>query len=341
MTRKLLITGAVGFIGFNFLKYLVRDPDAILKRYDLVVSVDKMGYATKYNEIEYHKLCAKHNILDVKQDLNRIHNCIFTLHNDDKWDVVDFASNSHVDNSISAPYQSFTQNSNLTANIIEYLGGVDRINHFYHASTDEVYGELSYDLVNGPRESWFSEDTQLHPNNPYSASKVAQDAFLMSMGHTFELKYTLFRMANQFGPHQHPEKMMPASILRALKGEPIKIYGEGKNVRQWTPVADTVSCLYDMIVGEGMSNSGRGNVKHFAHPARLMNNNEVVDVWRKILKDDFQIDTKIEYIEDRKGHDTVYALANGSYGDMYSVDLETRFRQTIKHYIDNSKRYGV
>lgn len=331
MSRALLVTGAAGFIALNFIQVLDKDPSGILNRYQKVVLLDKMGYATEYNMMQYHMIRPT-DWIKVQSDINQVEAWKPYVSGNYIWDIVDFASESHVDNSISAPYKIFKENSILTASTVDAIG-IDNIGRFIHASTDEIYGELSYDAKEQP-EKWFSKTDNIRPNNPYSASKVAQDAYLMSLVHTFGTNVTLIRMANQFGPYQHPEKMLPASILRALKSESIKIYGEGLNVRQWTPVVDTARYIYDLLTSEG-----REDIVHYAAPQTLMNNNEVVEIWRNILLDDFGIESDIEYIEDRKGHDTMYALKDGCAEGQYTTDVVARFRETIQFYVENKDHF--
>ncbi len=334
MERALLITGTSGFIGMNFLEYLVSDPKSLLDRYSKVVSIDCMGYATKYNEKHYTDIIVEKNFYHLTSDINDTKLC--ERFNDSfpsyLWDVIDFASQSHVDNSIKSPFDIFNQNSTLSSSLVKMIR-IKNINHFYHASTDEVYGEipLSEKLK---KTNWFKPWSNINPNNPYSASKAAQDCFLMSMKHTFGMGVTFFRMANQFGPWQHPEKMLPATILRAIKGDTIKIYGDGSNIRQWTPVVDTVKYIYEMLYEENKS-----DVIHLAHPNKLLNNNEVVEIWRKILREEWAIGTKIEYIEDRKGHDKMYALDKTPSTFYKDSDIVQRFKETIIFYIKNSQMF--
>lgn len=337
MSNILVITGCAGFIGINFLQYLVSQDH----KYDRVLSLDMHGYATFYNEKYYLNLCQKNNVDILKTDINMLRSLDIKTElwydSSNTYDVVNFASESHVDNSINKPFELFTNNALLTSSLVQYFG-IENINTFVHISTDEVYGELT---GKPPYDSWFSENHQYNPNNPYSASKLAQDAFLMSMQHTFNMNVKFVRMANQFGPWQHPEKMMPASILRALSGKSIKIYGSGENIRQWTPVVDTVKCIYDHLMDPISTDS---NVLHIAHKNNmiLMDNNEVVDVWRKILKNAFHIDTTVEYIDDRKGHDLTYALQTTSNVDEYfKTTLIERFSETIKFYFDNRESFLV
>jgi dTDP-glucose 4,6-dehydratase len=169
------------------------------------------------------------------------------------------------------------------------------------------------------------------PQNPYSASKVAQDVFLRSIQHTFGLKLKFIRLSNQFGPYQHTEKMLPATILRALKGESIKIYGEGKNIRQWCPVTSSVKIISDVLF-DSISPTAKD---------KLLNNNEVVAIWSKILAEKHGIKTSILYVPDRLGHDLMYALkTNKIVDEYYKTPLIEEFETTIKHYIDNKEYYN-
>ena len=134
-------------------------------------------------------------------------------------------------------------------------------------------------------------------------------------------------MANQFGPHQHYEKMLPATIQRVVSGEAIKIYGDGNNIRQWTPVTQTVKHIHDILLNTEVNNT----TIHLGATHSLLTNNQVVDTWRRILKDKHQIDSKIEYIADRRGHDKMYAIQPTL---LYSyTNLEKEFEDTISHYI--------
>jgi len=246
-----------------------------------------------------------------------------------KWDILDFASESHVDNSIKDPYYSFSENSNITKKIVEIIG-IKNINKYVHISTDEVYGDLDCSYKND-KSKWFNINSRFNPSNPYSASKVAQDVFLMSLKHTFNLNLVIIRMANQFGEYQHPEKMLPASILRAINGDNIKIYGKGDNIRQWTPVRQTVNHIYDILLNEN------NTIIHLSATDMLLTNNEVVNLLVNNLNNIHNIKCNIEYIEDRKGHDRMYALIpTEKYNYVHSIH---DFYNVISYYVYNNKLF--
>lgn len=338
--KHLVLTGCVGFIGINFLEHLLTRKD-ILSRYKSVISVDKKGYAAEYNTSHYYDLAklfdaAKIKFVDIESDINSkdFQTRKISHESGDKFDILDFASSSHVDNSIKDPYAQYSQNANLPAHLCSKFG-MYNIENFIHISTDEIYGDIGYEEAKDMK-NWFTPTTPFNPGNPYSASKVAQDAFLMSMRHTFGLNVRFIRMANQFGPWQHGEKMLPASILRALAGDPIKVYGEGKNIRQWTPVVDTVKLIADVLDNP----TAYPTVAHIAAPQKLQSNMYWVESWRKTLTDN-NIETTVTFVEDRKGHDKVYALNDCVKWAADAPSVEDRFAETIKWYIDNRKVYGV
>ncbi len=347
MNKILILTGCAGFIGIHFLENLRENHG-----FDYIISIDKMGYATEYNKNRYYELCdsirSVYNIdCDINdttkmKDLCDLDNWIFI----DDWKttelyVLDFASESHVDNSITDPFSIYTQNASLPANLLSWIGKENwcRIKAYYHISTDEVYGDLTLeDAKNG--DKWFKTTNTLNPGNPYSASKAAQDCFLMSMKHTFNLPVKFIRMANQFGKYQHPEKMLPASILRAINGDTIKVYGNGENIRQWTPVRTTVEVIKSIVDGEIVFD----DVIHIANPWGLLTNNQIVVKLRNILKDK-GIDTRTEYVQDRKGHDVCYAL--DTTGEMqcrfafYYQDehFDDELERVVDFYIEHKKEF--
>ena len=339
--KHLVLTGCVGFIGINLLEHLITDRKDILSRYKSVISIDKKGYAAEYNTSHYYDLAklfdaAKIKFVDIESDINSkdFQTRKIPHETGDTFDIVDLASSSHVDNSIKDPYSLYEQNASLPAHICKKFG-LANIDNYIHISTDEVYGDIDYEAANNEK-AWFRSTTPFAPGNPYSASKVAQDALLMSLQHTFGLNLRIIRMANQFGPWQHPEKMLPASILRSLAGEPIRVYGEGKNMRQWTPVRDTVKIIANIVD----TPSEYGAVSHIAAPQKLESNIHWVEKWRSVLFKN-GIDSSLKYVEDRKGHDKVYALADCVKWGADYPSIEARFEETIKWYIDNKERFGV
>ena len=222
----LILTGCAGFIGINFLQELYSSKE--YKKYFNIISIDKMGYATIDNKELYLDLCNKMNIDIIPFSIK-----FFSSDNSDyfkvkfsknsyKCKVINFASESHVDNSIDKPIAIFEENSLLPGYLLKHIG-ISNIDTFYNVSTDEIYGDIDPKYIGDKNNGWFYKDSPFKPSNPYSASKASQDMYLMSMAHTFGMNLKIIRMANQFGPHQYYEKMIPASIKRALNNEPILV----------------------------------------------------------------------------------------------------------------------
>jgi dTDP-glucose 4,6-dehydratase len=338
--KGLILTGCAGFIGLNFLKQNFVDKTR-LSKYEVIVSVDKLGYATTFNQAVYSVICKQNGIIRVDSNINdiekmkEIYNPCSQTECHIIWDVLDFASESHVDNSITNPWFSFTENAMIPSNLIQWIGGVKKINKYFHISTDEVYGDIEYEDAH-KKEKWFTVNSPIKPSNPYSASKVAQDMFLHSLWKTFGLNVTLIRMANQFGPYQHIEKMIPASIKRVLEGDSIKVYGSGKNMRQWTWVEETVKMIYGILINPMESNNF--DIYHLSDERNLVDNNTITKYLVSSLSK-CGFDSRVDYIEDRKGHDKAYALVS-SYSN-YSSILEKRIDELVKWYIDNRRIYNV
>ena len=241
-----------------------------------------------------------------------------------KWDILNFASLSHVDESINNPCSIFESNTLLITGIVDLVGGVDNINIFHHIRTDEEYGHLE-DV-----SQCFDDNSPINPRNPYSASKASQYLFLKSLETTFGMKLVCYVLANQFGPYQHKSKMIPATLKRILNDEPALVYGEGKEMREWTYVGDTVNEIYDYVYSIPIFSE---NVKFsnvnilISNPEGLMSNKELVELL--ILRTG---KGSIEYVENRKGHDFAYRIRPTSARIDNLQRLERGFNETIKHY---------
>lgn len=327
MDKTLIITGAAGFIGINFLKRFVKDKP---KEFGRVIAIDKMGYATTYNKALYEDICRKNNIYKVDTSIKNLYqNGGLYFNSDEKVIVIDFASESHVDRSISSPIEIFEENSTIPAYLLQMI---PKNSKYFHISTDEIYGQIPLDKIDN-KDNWFTTSTQYHPSNPYSASKLAQDAYLLSMIHTYNYPIKILRLANQVGPHQHPEKYIPASIKRILDGETIKIYGNGSNMRQWTFVETTADIIYDIITSDRPAQD-IPTVTHIADEKCLYNNNFIAQTLLKLLGAK-GIYGKIEYIEDRKGHDSAYALSVDSIiSSRYTKNIYEILNTTTDFYIN-------
>jgi dTDP-glucose 4,6-dehydratase len=341
MKKALVVTGGAGFIGINFLEYLIKS--CCINQYEKIFNIDKFGYATEYNKVHYENL---NNILNKKdrpfitlkmsaeQFGNNFESIFDKSYSDGYFDILDFASESHVDNSIKNPAALYKENSKIPSDILAAFGNLKSINRYYHISTDEVYGDLPLEL-NGITSTYFTTSTQFKPSNPYSASKVAQDAYLHAMCRTFKLPVTIIRMANQFGEWQHPEKMIPASIIRAMNNESLSVYGNGKNCRQWTSVEKTVDVIGRILMRDSyiVNKEQSFEIFHLADMDNLMDNNALAWEIKRSLKRHNR-DPLIEYIEDRLGHDLMYALSvDEPIKQLYNHNFQYSLDKTVDAYV--------
>ena len=285
--KKVLITGGAGFIGSNFIHY-------ILSKYNdyQVINLDKLTYAANLD-----------NLKDIEDNKNYrfIHGdivdqeFIFKLFENEKFDIViNFAAESHVDNSILNP-QIFTITNILGTQVLLDACRKYNIKRFHQISTDEVYGELPLDDKN----ILFTEKTPLNPSSPYSASKASADMLVKSYYRTYSLPITISRCSNNYGPYQHLEKLIPLMISKAINNDNLPVYGNGLNVRDWLHVYDHCTAI-DLIIHEGkigeIYNIGGNNEK------------SNIDVVKIILKELGKSEKLIKYVNDRPGHDLRYAI---------------------------------
>ena len=285
--KKMLITGGAGFIGSNFIHY-------ILSKYNdyQVINLDKLTYAANLE-----------NLKDIEDNKNYkfIHGdiadqeFIFKLFENEKFDIViNFAAESHVDNSILNP-QIFTITNILGTQVLLDACRKYNIKRFHQVSTDEVYGELPLD----DKSILFTEKTPLNPSSPYSASKASADMLVKSYYRTYSLPITISRCSNNYGPYQHLEKLIPLMISKAINNDNLPVYGNGLNVRDWLHVYDHCTAI-DLIIHEGkigeIYNIGGNNEK------------SNIDVVKIILKELGKSEKLIKYVNDRPGHDLRYAI---------------------------------
>lgn len=331
--KSIIITGCAGFIGINFLKHFIEN--RLYEPYMCIYLIDKMGYATTYNKKIYDGLCFKLKQVCPYKKIVRYDCSVeefskkMTFYPFEKIDILNFASESHVDKSIHNPSELFIENSQIPLFLLKMCPETSCINKFYHISTDEVYGDLP--LHSKYDNTQFKTTSQFKPSNPYSASKVAQDAYLISMRHTFGVPVRFIRMANQFGCHQHKEKMIPNSLFRVFNKEPITVYGNGDNCRQWTYVDITVKIIGDIISEKLVFD----DVIHIADTRNLISNNELVHILKNLLEVK-NFNPSIEYIQDRIGHDRLYALEVEDRIQKYfdDIDFINAIETTIDYYIN-------
>lgn len=311
---KILVTGGAGFIGSNFIHYWLREhPD------DEIVNLDALTYAANLESLadvenHPHYQFVKGDITDAALVDGLVAACDLIVH---------FAAESHVDRSIADSAAFIKTNVEGTRVLLE-AARRQGLKRFHHVSTDEVFGALDFD---SPK---FSEKTPYDPRSPYSASKAASDHLVRSYYHTYGLPITISNCSNNYGPYQHPEKLIPHFVTNLLKGEPVTVYGDGKNIRDWIYVDDHNRGL-DLIISKG----------RIGETYCLGGNSECdnLSLTKDILRLMGQGEDKIEYVTDRLGHDFRYAIdfskAATELGFAPQVTLAEGLAQTIKWYQDH------
>ena len=310
---KILITGGAGFIGSNFCHYEVENyPE------DEFVCIDALTYAGNYNNIK--SLEDKKNFKFVKGDI-RDRDLIYKLFEDEKFDIViNFAAESHVDNSIKNP-TIFLETNIIGTSVLMDACVKYGIKRYHQVSTDEVYGDLPLDRP----DLLFTEETPIHTSSPYSSSKASADLLVGAYHRTFGLPVTISRCSNNYGPYQFPEKLIPVVFSKAVKGEKIPVYGKGENVRDWIHVYDH-NVGVDMIVRKGRD----GEVYNLGGHSERTN----ITVVKTILKQLGKSEDLIEFVTDRKGHDLRYAIDSSKIERELGWTRKYNFEDGIKETID-------
>jgi len=310
---KLLVTGGAGFIGSNFMHYMVNK----YQNYDFVC-LDALTYAGNYNNIK--ELEGKENFKFVKGDITDIE-FINSLFEKELFDIViNFAAESHVDNSIKNPGIFLTTNI-IGTQVLMDASKKYNVKRYHQVSTDEVYGDLPLDR----KDLLFKEDTPIHTSSPYSSSKAGADLLVGAYYRTFGLPITISRCSNNYGPYQFPEKLIPVVISKALNNEQIPVYGKGENVRDWIHVIDH-NIGVDKIIHEGKI----GEVYNLGGHSERTN----LEVVKTILKQLGKSEDLINYVSDRPGHDLRYAIDSTKAEQELNWDRTYTFEQGIKETID-------
>ena len=315
--KKLLVTGGAGFIGSNFVRMVLSEhPDCF------ILNLDKLTYAGNLENLAGFENHPNHKF--IKGDI-----CdgalVESIINEYKIDVIiNFAAESHVDRSITAPKIFIETNVTGTLTLLEVAHN-KKLERFIQISTDEVYGEL------GPTGK-FIEDTPLAPNSPYSASKAAADHLVAAFGHTWGLKYNITRCSNNYGPYQFPEKMIPLMINNSLNDKDLPVYGDGLYVRDWLYVYDHCTAVWKVL-----TEAPPGEVYNIGGCNEKMNL-EVIELILKQLKKPKSL---VKHVKDRPGHDRRYAIdakkIMTELGWQPSVSFEEGIKKTINWYLQNKK----
>jgi dTDP-glucose 4,6-dehydratase len=306
---KIVITGGAGFIGSEMVRQLARTSDEI-------IVIDSLTYAGNQDSISMVADRVKFNKIDIRDK-----NAIKVFFANTKIDsVVNFAAETHVDNSITTPEIFLETNILGTFNLLE--AAREHNFRFLQVSTDEVYGSI--------REGEFKESDKLDPSSPYSASKASAEMLLQAYVTTYSVEALGVRCSNNYGYFQNREKLIPAFIGRMIRGEKLPVYGTGKNVREWIHVSDSVAGIIKVL--------NRGKVGEF-YNVSSHDFHENIDVTRKIIEFFQGNESCIDYVEDRLGHDFRYAIDSSKIRSQLDwapiVDFETGLKKTIQWYLDN------
>lgn len=336
-TQSILITGGAGFIGSNFIFYFLENHKNIK-----IVNLDKLTYAgelSNLKELETHE-----NYTFIKGDICDVElvNELFKIHQFSG--VIHFAAESHVDNSIKHPDTFINTNIYGTFNLLNtaknywmdgpfsFKEGCET-HRFLHISTDEVYGTLG-------KAGLFTEKTPYAPNSPYSASKASSDFIVRSYFHTYGMNVVTTNCSNNYGPKQHDEKLIPTIIRKAINNEPIPIYGDGKNVRDWLYVEDHCKGI-DLVFQKGRTgetyNIGGKNERDNLYIAH-----KICDILDDLVPKENPYSEQIAFVSDRPGHDFRYAIdaskIENELGWKADENFETGILKTIKWYLEKYKK---
>jgi len=313
--KNVLVTGGAGFIGSNFVRYFLRAHKGIL-----LVNFDKLTYAGNLENLT--DVATNPQYVFVKGDVcdRQAVEEAFAKFSVDT--VVHFAAESHVDRSILGSAE-FVQTNVVGTHVLLDLAKGRGVERFLHVSTDEVYGSL------GPTGK-FTETSPLHPNSPYSASKASSDFLALAYHHTHDLPVIVTRCSNNYGPYQFPEKLIPLMIMNALNNQPLPVYGDGLNVRDWLHVEDHCVAIDQVLrhgtVGEVYNIGGNNEWKN-------------IDIVKLLLRIIGKPETLIRFVKDRPGHDRRYAIDASKMRSELAWQPARSFEQgldeTIQWYLQN------
>ncbi|MFD4705111.1 dTDP-glucose 4,6-dehydratase [Gottfriedia sp. NPDC058432] len=315
---KVAVTGGAGFIGGNFVQYMINKyPSYCLYNLDALTYA---GDLTKHKNIEQNE-----NYHFIKIDISN-HEEIMTLFKKEKFDyVIHFAAESHVDRSITDPGIFVTTNVLGTQVLLDASKAIN-VKKFVHVSTDEVYGDLDFDPT-----TFFTEDTPLQPNSPYSASKASSDLLVRAYHETFGFPMNITRCSNNYGPYHFPEKLIPLTISRVLNGQKVPVYGTGENIRDWLHVYDHCSAI-DLVMHKGEN----GEVYNVGGHNERTN----LEVVKQIISTLGKSQDLIQFVQDRLGHDKRYAIDPSKLerlGWKPTYNFDTGIVQTVQWYVDNKE----
>ncbi|TQD24056.1 dTDP-glucose 4,6-dehydratase [Methanolobus vulcani] len=331
---NLLVTGAAGFIGSNFVYYMLCKYKTLS-----IIGLDKLTYAGNIDNLLKLSADQKNRFKFIQGDICNLELVQYLFDEYDFDGVINFAAESHVDNSINNPYIFLKTNvlgTQVLLNIAKksWMVNGNWIQHkkFIQISTDEVYGTLD-------STGYFTENTPLDPHNPYSASKAAADLVVKTYYDTYRMPINITRCSNNYGPYQFPEKLIPLMINNALKHQELPIYGDGKQIRDWLHVSDHCKAI-DIVFEKGkigeVYNIGCHNEKNNIYITR-----KIISCLRDKLNDSEINDGLIKHVKDRLGHDRRYAIDSTKIkkelGWEPTIKFDEGIESTIEWYLNNQK----
>ena len=313
---KILITGGLGFIGGNFINYLEKHKNNI----DKIYNIDCQTYASNNSLINKHKHLFKNKYTYKNIDISNTKKLNKLLSKLDITHIINFAAETHVDNSISNSDIFVKTNVFGTHNLLQYVVNNPSI-RYHQVSTDEVFGSLS------KNDNKFNENSNYSPKNPYSATKAASDLLVKSFINTYKINAVITNCSNNYGPYQNFEKLIPKTIFNLLNNRKVPIYSNGSNIRDWIFVEDHCEILFQILKSDYIGNLCIGGD---AEESNL----QIVEKICKCLNK--QLNENIEYVKDRPGHDFRYAIDNSKIYKMFDwtpkTSLEEGINKTINFY---------
>lgn len=311
---NVLITGGSGFIGSNFVKYMLQN----YPNYS-VINLDALTYAGNLVSLRDIELNPHYHF--VKGDI-RDAEYVEQIMAQDVHAVINFAAESHVDRSILEP-EAFTHTNVLGTHVLLEAARKAGVKKFVQVSTDEVYGTLG-------STGYFTEESPLLPNSPYSASKAGADCIVRAYHETYGMDINITRCSNNYGPYQFPEKLIPLMVINALHDKPLPVYGDGQNIRDWLHVEDHCQAI-DLVLHNGRPGEAYNVGGH--------NERTNLQIVRSILSELGKPESLIQFVEDRLGHDRRYAIdatkIRNELGWTPRYTFEEGLRETIQWYVDH------
>jgi len=332
--KRVLVTGGAGFIGSNFVRYLLNiDPDVV------IVNLDVLTYAGSQENLKDLPDARRHTFVQGDICDKTLVSALLRKHRVDT--VVHFAAETHVDRSIVNPEPFIHTNIVGTFTLLEAVRQywlveksvpVESV-RFHHISTDEVYGTLAPDAP-----AW-TEDTPYEPNSPYSASKASSDHLVRAFGHTYELPYSITNCSNNYGPYQFPEKLIPLMIMNARDGKPLPVYGDGGQIRDWLYVEDHCEAIWQVVT---RGKAGQTfNIGGGSQPTNLSVVNQICSIMDELQPESPHTphSALLKYVPDRPGHDRRYAIditkINRELGWQPRHSMGKGLQETVEWYLSH------